>query len=306
MDVRQIEYFVLAAKAGSFSAAAKSAFVTQQTLSASVASLEGEVKTPLFHRRRQGIELTDFGARFLPKCERVLEAVREAEGFALQWHESTRHTATFAYATASLRESGPGFTLATLRGFRASYDDADLRLFELTSDACLKALERGTVDMALVAGRPDSAVFEFTPLMEGRLLVAVPERHKLATQEAISFSDLAEIDLFPTPDLDVTYRHIVEGFARYGLTPRYAPPSPLVWKQLRNSCDRVRVSISRQRTMPKDLMRELPIGPLRVKMISRSLLGWPLSSAFRKSPLWPLLKKPLFKPFPRKQSQFSA
>lgn len=44
MDVRQIEYFVLAAKAGSFSAAAKSAFVTQQTLSASVASLEGEVK----------------------------------------------------------------------------------------------------------------------------------------------------------------------------------------------------------------------------------------------------------------------
>ena len=223
MDVRQIEYFVLAAKAGSFSAAAKSAFVTQQTLSASVASLEGEVKTPLFHRRRQGIELTDFGARFLPKCERVLEAVREAEGFALQWHESTRHTATFAHATASLRESGPGFTLATLRGFRASYDDADLRLFELTSDACLKALERGTVDMALVAGRPDSAVFEFTPLMEGRLLVAVPERHKLATQEAISFSDLAEIDLFPTPDLDVTYRHIVEGFARYGLTPRYAP-----------------------------------------------------------------------------------
>ena len=80
MDVRQIEYFVLAAKAGSFSAAAKSAFVTQQTLSASVASLEGEVKTPLFHRRRQGIELTDFGARFLPKCERVLEAVHAPYG----------------------------------------------------------------------------------------------------------------------------------------------------------------------------------------------------------------------------------
>ena len=165
------------------------------------------------------------GVRFLLKCERVLEAVREAEGFARQWHENTRHTATFAYATASLRESGPGFTLATLRGFRASYGDADLRLFELTSDACLKALERGTVDMALVAGRPDSAVFEFTPLAEGRLLVAVPKGHKLATQEAISFSDLAEIDLFPTPDLDVTYRHVVDGFARYGLTPRYAPVS---------------------------------------------------------------------------------
>lgn len=151
--------------------------------------------------------------------------MREAEGFARQWHENARHTITFAYATASLRESGPGFTLATLREFRTSCDDADLRLFELTSDACLAAVERGTVDMALVAGRPDSAVFEFTPLTEGRLLVAVPEGHELAARGTISFADLAEVDLFPTPDLDVTYRRIVDGFARYGLTPRYAPVS---------------------------------------------------------------------------------
>lgn len=223
MDVRQIEYFVLAAKAGSFSAAAKSAFVTQQTLSASVASLESEMKTPLFHRRRQGIELTDFGAQFLPRCERVLEAVREAEGFAHQWHESMRHTAAFAYATASLRENGPGFTLATLQEFRVAREDADLRLFELTSDACLAAVERGSVDMAFVVGRPDPAVFEFTPLADGRLLVALPENHELAAQEAISFADLADVDLFPVPDLDVSYRRIVEGFARYGLAPRYAP-----------------------------------------------------------------------------------
>ena len=87
MDLRQIEHAVPAAKAGSFSAAAKSAFVTQQTLSASVASLEGEVGTPVFHRRRQGIELTDFGAQLLPKCERVLEDVRAAENFSRYWQK---------------------------------------------------------------------------------------------------------------------------------------------------------------------------------------------------------------------------
>ena len=77
--------------------------------------------------------------------------------------------------------------------------------------------------MAFVVGRPDSAVFEFTPLGEGQLLVALPEGHGLAGRDAISFADLAEIDLFPVPDLDVSYRRIVDGFARYGLTPRYAP-----------------------------------------------------------------------------------
>lgn len=223
MDLRQIEYFCLAAKAGSFSAAAKSAFVTQQTLSASVAALEGEVGAPLFHRRRQGIELTDFGMQFLPKCELVLSAVRNAEDFATRWCESARRTAAFAYATASLRDEGDGFTLATLRDFRAGHDEIDLRLFELTSDACLAAVERGSVDMAYVVGRPDPAVFEFTHLADGHLLVAVPEAHPLAAHQAISFADLADVELFPVPDLDVSYRRIVEGFARYGLTPCYAP-----------------------------------------------------------------------------------
>lgn len=223
MELRQIEYFCLAAKAGSFSAAAKSAFVAQQTLSASVASLENELGAPLFHRRRQGIELTDFGAQFAERCAPILDAVREAEGFAARWRENARRTAAFAYATASLREEGDGFTLATLRDFRATHDEVDLRLFELTSDACLAAVERGSVDMAFVVGRPDPAVFEFTQLAEGSLLVAVPAAHPLAARTALSFADLADVELFPVPDLDVSYRRIVEGFARYDLTPRYAP-----------------------------------------------------------------------------------
>ncbi|MEC4184583.1 LysR family transcriptional regulator [Adlercreutzia sp. R21] len=223
MDLRQIEYFCLASKAGSFSAAAKSAFVTQQTLSASVAALEGELGMPLFHRRRQGIQLTDFGGAFLPKAVAVLEAARSAESFAAQWKESTHGAVAFAYATASLQDEGTGFTLATLRDFRATHAGADLRVFELTSDSCLAAVERGSVDMAFVVGRPDPSVFEFEQIAEGNLLVAVPASHPLAERQAISFADLAEVDLFPVPDLNISYHRIVEGFARYGLAPRYAP-----------------------------------------------------------------------------------
>lgn len=223
MDLRQIEYFCLAAKSRSFSAAAKGAFVTQQTLSASVASLEGELGSPLFHRRRQGIELTDFGVAFLPKAAAVLEAVRSAEAFASSWQENARRTVAFAYATASLQEEGRGFTLATLQDFRAAHPEADLRVFELTSDSCLAAVQRGSVDVAYVVGRPDPAEFVFESLDEGNLLVAVPAGHRLASRSSISFADLAEVDLFPVPDLNVSYHRIVEGFARYGLTPRYAP-----------------------------------------------------------------------------------
>ncbi len=221
MELRQIEYFCQAAKARSFSAAAKNAFVAQQTLSASIASLENEVGIPLFHRHRQGTELTDFGSLFLTKCEAILSAVNEAEEFASQWRENARRSATFAYATASLRDTGEGFTLAMLEEFRQTHADIDIRLFELTSDACLAAVERGVVDMAFVVGRPDPSIFDFVHLTDGSLMVALPASHPLASKSAVSFADLAEIELFPVPDLDVSYRRIVEGFARYHLTPRY-------------------------------------------------------------------------------------
>ncbi len=50
MDLKQIRYLVAVAEAGSFSAAARRAFVTQPTLSAAVAALERELGVRFFER----------------------------------------------------------------------------------------------------------------------------------------------------------------------------------------------------------------------------------------------------------------
>lgn len=223
MDLRQIEYFRLVARAGSFSAAAKGAYVTQQTLSASVASLEQEWGIPLFNRRRQGVELTAFGETMLPACEHLLDEAAALGGLVDRYRESAAQTATFAYASASLQQQGEGFTLEGLARFRADHADADLRVFELTSDACLSALAQGEVDLAFVVGEPDPAQFSFTKLVDAHLLVALPADHPLTSKEAISFRDLAGVPIFPTPDLKETYHRIVAGFERYGLKPNYVP-----------------------------------------------------------------------------------
>lgn len=223
MDLRQIEYFRLAARAGSFSAAAKSAYVTQQTLSASIASLEQEWGMPLFNRRRQGVELTAFGETMLPACEHLLEEAAAVGGLVERYRDSVSQTVTFAYATASLQQTGEGLTLQGLAQFRADRSEVDLRVFELTSDACLSAVAQGEVDMAFVVGRPDPAQFSFTKLADAHLLVALPADHPLAAKEAIGFRDLAGVPIFPTPDLKETYHRIVAGFERYGLKPNYVP-----------------------------------------------------------------------------------
>jgi LysR family hydrogen peroxide-inducible transcriptional activator len=69
MDFKQIRYFVSVAEAGSFSAGARRAFVTQPTLSAAIAALEAELGFALLERYARGVRLT-------PRGEEVLETSR--------------------------------------------------------------------------------------------------------------------------------------------------------------------------------------------------------------------------------------
>ena len=76
MDLKQIRYFIAVADAGSFSAGAKRAFVTQPTLSAAIAALEGELGFALFEREARGISLTTKGLNALETARSIL---RETE-----------------------------------------------------------------------------------------------------------------------------------------------------------------------------------------------------------------------------------
>jgi LysR family hydrogen peroxide-inducible transcriptional activator len=69
MELRHIRYLVAVADAGSFSAGAKRAFVTQPTLSAAIAALEKELGFALLERNSRGVLLT-------PRGEHVLGVAR--------------------------------------------------------------------------------------------------------------------------------------------------------------------------------------------------------------------------------------
>jgi LysR family hydrogen peroxide-inducible transcriptional activator len=78
MEIAQIRHFVAAAEAGSFSAAARVAFVTQPALSASVAKLEAELGVRLFERRARGARLTEAGMRLLARTRGILRELEQA------------------------------------------------------------------------------------------------------------------------------------------------------------------------------------------------------------------------------------
>ena len=72
VEFRHLRYLVAVADAGTFTHAAERMFIAQPTLSQQIRRLEEMVGTPLLHRRRDGVQLTEAGSVLLEESRTVL------------------------------------------------------------------------------------------------------------------------------------------------------------------------------------------------------------------------------------------
>ncbi len=73
MRIEQLYYFLEAAKAGSFTKAAKNLYLQQPSLRDGIINLENELGRPLFERTRRGVKLTDYGEKCLPHIQQMVD-----------------------------------------------------------------------------------------------------------------------------------------------------------------------------------------------------------------------------------------
>ncbi|NEX62130.1 LysR family transcriptional regulator [Noviherbaspirillum galbum] len=76
---RAAEYFIMAAREGSLSRAARQLEVSVPAVSKLISALERELGTTLFERRAQGLALTSQGTQYLEACEQALGKMIDAE-----------------------------------------------------------------------------------------------------------------------------------------------------------------------------------------------------------------------------------
>jgi len=72
MQIESLKYFVELARAGSFYAAAKNLFISQQGLSKAIRALEQELDTQLVVRSRRGVQLTKDGEALLAHANSMI------------------------------------------------------------------------------------------------------------------------------------------------------------------------------------------------------------------------------------------
>ena len=192
MELRHLRYFQAVAEERHFGRAALRLHMAQPPLSQQIRHLEDELGVLLLRRSTRRVDLTPAGEVYLERVRDVLAAVAAAgeearrvdAGLEGRLSVGCVGSATYSLMPAfarALREELPGIDF-TFRG-------------EMLVPDQLVALRGGSIDLALLrTPLDDESGLVVRHLRRERLLVALPDGHRLVGRQRIRLADLREED----------------------------------------------------------------------------------------------------------------
>src|ERR671939_41340 len=176
MELHQLAYFESVSRHLHFTRAADELNVAQPSVSQQIRKLEAELGTPLFHRMKRRVALTEAGQTFLPHARAVLQRLEEAR-LEVQELSGLRKGSLAVGAPPSV---GTHLLPKALAAFSREHPGISMTFREGGSRTLVKLLEDGELDLAVVIQPIKHSVLETLPLLEEELLLAVPLGHPLA------------------------------------------------------------------------------------------------------------------------------
>ncbi|MER6420583.1 LysR family transcriptional regulator [Streptomyces sp. NPDC001137] len=189
-----LRVFLVVARHGSFTVAARALGWTQSAVSRQISSLEAALGgTPLFDRLPRGVRLTEAGRLLVPHAETVAETLHGAARDLAALRDMAGGRLRFgAFATADA-----ALVPHALAAFRARHPRVRLSREEGLTPGLLDRLGAGHLDLAVVSttGRAPLDSYELHHLLDESLYVAVPADHPLAGHEGpVRLGQLADAD----------------------------------------------------------------------------------------------------------------
>ncbi|SMC42790.1 LysR substrate-binding domain-containing protein [Rhizobium sp. RU36D] len=188
MELRQLQYFVAAAKAEHFTVAARQLNIVQSALSSAIKGLEEELQAKLFIRTTRQVRLTAAGRVLLEKAAIVLDAAREARDSVAAVQGAER--GKLAIGTV---QGLPAFLdlPALLARYHKRHPMIEVRLCQAGSAHLIDKLRNGLLDIAfLPMGDMPSDIMTRMIACEA-LVVVTGLEHPLAGRKSVSMRDLA-------------------------------------------------------------------------------------------------------------------
>ena len=201
-NLRELQFFVTAADAGSFTRAAAQLYVSQAAVSRTIAGLERAAGQRLLRRVPRGCETTGAGRQMLPQARRVL-----AEADRFTEYLRTRHTVLrLGYAWAALGR----YTASLQREWARQHQATELVLTRQNSPTA--GLADGACDVAIVRRPVHDRRFESLVVgLERRLVAFASDDAQWARRRLLSMAEIAERTVVIDPRVGTTTSALWEG-----------------------------------------------------------------------------------------------
>lgn len=214
-SLRQLEYLVAVADAGSITQAATVCGASQAGVSLGINDLERRLGVQLFIRQKaKGVRLTAAGTRVVADARRLLDGADELQALAAAVDHEVSGTLTIGCYTSL----APFFIPPVLDEFASRYPALDVHVLEGAADDLVAALRDGRCEVALLYAEDGDGCLTMVPVRTSRPYLILAANHPLADQEAIHLADIADepLIMFDVPSA----RNAVRMLEAAGLTAR--------------------------------------------------------------------------------------
>ncbi|GBQ63487.1 LysR family transcriptional regulator [Ameyamaea chiangmaiensis NBRC 103196] len=214
--LRQLEYFIAAAEAGSIRHASEKLSISQPSISTAIGHLEQELGVQLFIRHHaQGLSLTPAGRRLAAEAKRVIQMAEGLYAVASEVTDQVRGQLTVG-AMATL---APMIMPELAHGFMSAYPATEIRQFEADHEQLMERLKRAEIDIAITYDLQIPEGIGFVPLARLPAHILVGETHPFAARDDVSLHDLVDEPLILL-DMPLSREYFFGLFFSKGLEPR--------------------------------------------------------------------------------------
>ena len=185
LEIYEMNVFVQAAEAMSFTGAAQRLHISQPAVSMQVRQLEQQTGIALTEQIGKKIYLTDAGEEVFRYARSILQQVDEMDDILDKLKGlSGGHLNIAAISSASY------FAPKLLGTFHQRYENVSVSINVTNQTSVLRQVADNEVDMAIMGQPPKDSNLDAIPFMENPLVIIAPPDHRLAKTKSISLKQM--------------------------------------------------------------------------------------------------------------------
>lgn len=195
MEIKQLEYVIMAAEMGSFNKASEYLYTTQSNVSKVIRSLEEELGYRIFKRNGTGVALTDAGKILYDQSQQIMKMLSKFAAFSELEDKTCFHI-------ASVVSNFIAEHFAEFIQDRNSHDYC-FKMWEGSISEVVELVEQGEAEIGFVyLGHKQSESFRimlerkglcFEELLPAQVVLCVGQNHPLYHEESVSPEQMPQL-----------------------------------------------------------------------------------------------------------------